>query len=489
MDDAPTLDVLGEFAGIVLPDKRLIDRLRAFVGSFLRNPSACLPDLLGDVASVEGGYRLLRNKRVCLDALHAPHRQRTIERSQQQSSVVVVHDTTTVETPWADPSEVGYLSTGKTGYLAHASLAVGIAPGRPLLPLGVLNIESIFRAQRSKSHKKQPSGADTARWKDKEFERWQRGLEASASALDGCSSVIHVMDREADCYALFSRIEELAHGFVIRLRLDRRAREVDEQADEEPEWSRLGELAADMEGLCVRDVPLSKRGDKRAPASLKTHPPRESRCARLHFSARQVEIAKPKWTKAAPASLTLGLVRVWEPDPPNGEDPVEWLLITNEPCETPDEVVRVVDLYRCRWIIEEFFKTLKSGCALEKRQFESRTALLNILAISLPTAVHLLWIRSCARDTPDAPATDVFTPLQLTVLRQISHRKMPENPNARDALWVLAGLGGHMPNNGWPGWKILGRAYVKLMDGVRVWQLAMDAVAAGGAVPATGAKM
>lgn len=149
--------------------------------------------------------------------------------------------------------------------------------------------------------------------------------------------------------------------------------------------------------------------------------------------------------------------------------------VTNEPCETPHEIVRIVDLHRCRWIIEEFFKALKTGCALEKRQFETRDALLNILALFLPIAVHLLWIRSCARDTPDAPATAVLTPLQLTVLRARSHRPLSENPTAREALWVLAGIGGHIPNNGWPGWQVLGRAYVKLLEAVDVWKLATAA--------------
>jgi hypothetical protein len=490
MEPAPTQNVLDEFAGLVLPDKRLVNRVLAFVKAFAANPSESLPDLLGDVASLEGAYRMLRNDKVSPDALHRPHRERTIKRCHEQSSVVVSHDTSDIQTLWADPAEVGYLNTGKAGYRAHVSFAMGIAPDRPIRPLGVLSLETISRRKRSKSHAaKGASGAQTARWKDKEFARWQRGVEASASALSSCPSVIHVMDREADSYPLFARILELGQGFAIRLRTDRRAREVDEQAVDELEWSTLGAMAAAMDGICTRDVPLSKRGDKRAPASLKTHPPRESRHARLHFSAKQVEIARPRYVPAAsaPASLTLNLVRVWEPDPPEGQEPVEWLLITNEPCETADQVVRVVDLYRCRWIIEEFFKALKTGCKLEQRQFESATSLVNLLALLLPVAVHLLWIRSCARDTPEAPATDVFTPLQLTVLRHVSHRKMPANPNARDALWVLAGLGGHIPNNGWPGWQVLGRAYAKLLDAVEVWQLALRAGAHNAA--AQGVKM
>jgi hypothetical protein len=471
MSSAPKLDVLDELSGLILPDKRLTDRVLKFVGAAAKAPSESLPDMLEDVASLEGAYRLLSNKRVTAEALHKPHRARVIERTEQASSVVVPHDTSDVETPWAKRSQVGVLNTGKVGYRAHVSLALSIEPNRPARPLGVLSLETVFRSKPSKSKSKRPSGADTARWKNKEFARWERGVEASATALKDCPSVIHVMDREADCYALFSQIQQLfEQGFVIRLRTDRRAKQADD-TDDDVDWSTLGKLATEMKGVFTRDVPLSKRGAKRAPASLATHPPRESRNALLHFSAMKVEVAKPRYAVGMPASMTLGFVRVWEPNPPEGEAAVEWLLITNEPCETPEEILRVVDLYRCRWTIEEFFKVLKTGCALEKRQLESRNALLNILVLFLPIAVHLLWIRTCARDTPNAPATDVFTPLQLTVLRHRSHRRMSTNPTAKEALWVLAGIGGHIPNNGWPGWQVLGRAYVKLLEAVEVWKL------------------
>jgi len=469
---APTQEVLGEFAGLILPDKRLVERVLKFIAAAARAPSESLPDMLENVANLEAAYRLLSNDKVDFAALHQPHKAQVIERSQNQSCVVVVHDTTDVQTPWADASEVGYLNTGKVGYRAHVSLALQIASNRPVQPLGVLSVEPIFRSKLSKrNYDKRPNGGETARWKDKEYTRWQCGVQASARALTGCPSVIHVMDREADCYALFSQLQQLGHGFVIRLRSDRRAKQSD-VAEDDLEWSTLGELATEMRGVCTRDVPLSKRGAKRAPASLAYHPPREARRALLHFSAMKVEIPRPRYVADAPESLFLRFVRVWEPDPPEGEDAVEWMLITNEPCETPDEIVRIVDLYRCRWIIEEFFKALKTGCALEKRQLESRRALLNILALFLPIAVHLLWIRRCARDIPDAPATDVFTPLQLTVLRHRSHRPMTANPTAKEALWVLAGIGGHIPNNGWPGWQVLGRAYAKLLDAVAVWKLA-----------------
>jgi hypothetical protein len=437
--------------------------------------------MLEDAAGLEGGYRLLNNERVSFEALHRPHRQRTIERAQRAGQVVVAHDTTDVETAAIDPEEAGYLNTGHFGYRAHVSLALCVEEGRPPRPLGVLGVEAVFRKQQNKRIAKGTSGAATKRWKDRESLRWRRGVAASAQCLATCDSVIHVMDREADDYALFSQIQELGHGFVIRLRSDRRAKRVDndDECDEE-EWLSLGKIALDTKGVFKREVPLSKRGAKRAPASLKNSPPRNARAATLHYGVTQVEISRPRYKLdfPVPSTLHLSLVRVWEPIPPGGDNAVEWLLLTNEPCETPDEIARIVDIYRSRWVIEDFFKALKTGCSLEERQLESRHALLNLLALFLPIATHLLWIRTCARDSPDVDASEVFTPLQLTVLRHRSYRRMSERPTAKEALWALAGIGGHIANNGWPGWQVLGRGFVTFLEAVQTWKIATEYAAA-----------
>jgi hypothetical protein len=474
--------VLDEYSELVLPDRRLTERVKSFVSSAWNSPAASLPKMLEDSARLEGAYRLLNNGRVGFEALRRPHRERTARRAHEQGSVVVVHDTTDIKTAYAEPDEVGYLNTGKSGYRAHVSLAMCVEPDRPARPLGVLGVETLFNPNPPSAKgtkKKPPKRQQMVHSKDKASLRWHRGIEASAEALEGCSSVVHVADREADDYTLFWKVLQLQQDFVIRLRNDRMAREVgDEILD--GEWSLLHVIAAEMTGEFCRMVPLSKRGAKGITVRAKTHPPREERCAKLHYGASEVELKKPRNLPADeyPPSLHLWLVRVWEEKPPAGEKAIEWLLLTSEPCEGATEIARVVDIYRSRWMIEDFNKALKTGCALEERQLESRHALLNLLALMIPIAVHLLWLRTCARDMPDAPATDVLTPLQLTVIRHLAHRKLPEHPTAAQALWSLAGIGGHIANNGWPGWQVLGRAFVEVAHGTKLWEAAMRSATA-----------
>ena len=52
----------------------------------------------------------------------------------------------------------------------------------------------------------------------------------------------------------------------------------------------------------------------------------------------------------------------FEKNPPAGEAPLEWRLITTEPIASREQVVQILEWYRTRWLIEEFFKCLKTGC-------------------------------------------------------------------------------------------------------------------------------
>src|SRR5690606_35632108 len=151
--------------------------------------------------------------------------------------------------------------------------------------------------------------------------------------------------------------------------------------------------------------------------------------------------------------------------------PVEWLLLTTLPITDPSGITRIVDAYRARWTIEEYFKALKTGCAYEKRQLESRTALLNALGLLAPLAWRLLALRAAADD--QAPATTVLEPDELRVLRALSpDSRLPTAPTIAQALAAIARLGGHFPQNGRPGWRVLWTGFHKLRERVEGYRLA-----------------
>jgi hypothetical protein len=203
------------------------------------------------------------------------------------------------------------------------------------------------------------------------------------------------------------------------------------------------------------------------------------RIARLGFAATRIVIPRPQYLFDPLAKqIDLSLVHVYEIDPPKQEPAVEWFLYTSEPVETPEQIGAAVDAYRARWTIEEFNAALKTGCAYEAREFESCHALLNILALSLPIACEVMWLRSRARSSPDAPATEVLTSLQLNVLRHFSSYKLGPSPTVADALLAVAALGGHLRRNGPPGWKVLLAGMTDLLAYTAGWLAALESGAA-----------
>ena len=147
---------------------------------------------------------------------------------------------------------------------------------------------------------------------------------------------------------------------------------------------------------------------------------------------------------------------------PTASRPIEWRLVTTEPITTTEQVLRIVEWYRTRWLIEEFFKCLKTGCAYEKRQLESLDTLLVALALLAPIAWQLLLMRYLARERPDVGATVALTQRQIAILRATPvGRRLAARPSIRDALRAVARLGGHLRQNGEPGWLVLHRGHAE----------------------------
>jgi hypothetical protein len=261
------------------------------------------------------------------------------------------------------------------------------------------------------------------------------------------------MDREADIYRLEAALVEKTAEFVIRAsHLDRKL----------VGGGTLDDATQDVRTRLKRDVPLSER-KATTRSSRSKQPPRPARTAELSIGATTIIVPRSWPTKVAAApELVLNVVHVWEPDPPTGEAPVAWTLLTTLPIATTHDLAFIVDLYRRRWLIEELFKALKTGCQFEKLQLESANALLNALAIMLPIAAGLLALRHIARARPTARAEDVLSELQIKILRIHEHTRNMSLATAADAMLAVARLGGHIKNNGDPGWIVLGRGYEDL---------------------------
>jgi hypothetical protein len=447
-----------------LGDPRRVARAQRVLERLATMPDASLPDAMVTTSELEGAYRLFNNDSVTFEHLIDAHAQGTAERARGAELVLAIHDTTQCLFRHADPEEVGYLNTGKPGFPLHLTLLVDTRQWRR--PLGLTHAEILPRHERPRARGKGRRRANHATAKDssKEFMRWQRGIDITTARLSTSgATVLHIADRESDSYALMASCLQQNQRFIFRARNNRNT-SVDGVAVP------IRDVLDGLPVLLTREVPLSRRLQETAPKARRAHPPRESRVARLGFSRTAVTFQRPHIAGAhLPKTIDVNVLHVFESNPPDGQEPVDWLLYTTEPLDSTEHVESIVDYYRCRWQIEELNKALKTGCVVQERRLESLDALTTMLALSLPIAVELLALRTLARTDPSSPATDVLDEQHLAALRHFSHRPLPQAPTVQDVLWCIAGLGGHIKNNGAPGWQVLQRGMEKFVPFAAGW--------------------
>ena len=406
-----------------------------------------MPGAMRGEAELEGAYRHLTSPAVTLGNVVAPHVDKTRQRVKEAGCAYAVHDTTDFTFGGEGEREgLGPVQGGDQGYLAHLSLAVSADGQR--IPLGLLAVGTRVRGEAG-----QRGG--------NERNKWALGMAHASQGL-AADSLIHVADREADVYEVVSWLGQQGQRFIVRAAQDR---VVLEQLGPE-EKNHLFAVAQAAPAQVEVDVQLGPRAHKgRAAKDVRRHPVRRARQARLAYSATSVRLRRPaKASKKLPEYQSLNVVRAWEVQPPKGQQPVEWILLTSEPIDTPQQVQKVVEGYRTRWCIEEYIQAVKTGCAYEESQLESAHALFNLLGYCLIVAYALLLMRAQSRAREPLSAEHFFSPAQLACLRTFSRRTLPPNPSVQEALLACAALGGHLRRNGLPGWRTMSTGYSRLLD-------------------------
>ena len=442
---------------------RRTKRLVGMANAAIANPSASFPKMMGTDAELEGTYRFLNHPHVRPEQILAPHIRQTAHRCSSEDVVWVPHDTTSLVFNGEHEREgLGRVKNKKQGFDAHFTIAV--RPGSKQM-LGVLGL------QRINTHQKKPRGSSGRTLAKGESTKWEMGVESAMKALPCGPSMIHLMDREADSYGLWSFLVQRQQRFAIRLFHNRRLNAT----------QKLFQMLDDLNqkpALLRRQVKLSRRGREGGSTLRKIHPPRAARQAELEVRACSVSIPKTdyRYSKDDPDTLSLNIVHVREPNPPLDCQPVDWKLITTEPVETTEQLEAIIDAYRARWVIEEYFKALKTGCAIEKRQLDSYEGLAMALALLAPVAWRLFQLKSLAEATPEASVETLLTPIQLKLLRLKARDPFPQNPTISDALFAMARLGGFLKHNKKPGWQVIGRGFHDLLLLEQGWSSALTEI-------------
>jgi len=418
--------------------------------------------MVADDSELEGFYRFFGCEDIEFKDVLKPHVDSTLKRMRAvQGPVLVVHDTTDLTFGGLQRRHgLGPTHGKRQGFLLHLALAV--LPGEERLPLGTCGLLRIRRTEIKSTRRK--SWYEMSKDPNRESLRWAQ-LVAEVESQSGNIDCIHLMDREGDNFDLFALLLEKETRFVVRGCHDRAL----------ADGRRLAEQLDELKPRARREIELTERiDDGRRTGDKKKHPPRRGRLARVAIAGCSVTLRRTKSAHSDEPELSLNVVHVWEPAPPAGEPAVSWVLYTSDPIDTKEQLLSVVDHYRSRWVVEEFFKALKTGCSIEKRQLESYHALSVALAVFLPVAWRILLARSLSRKIPDAPANVVASEVQLHLLRhRLKLKALPAT--AESATLAIAKLGGHLKRNGAPGWMTLGRGLESLLLMEAGWRAAESA--------------
>jgi len=443
------------FGAAELGDPRRTDRLVKVATALGENPSVSLPASMRNWADTQGAYRFLSNQAVNHEQIMMPHWMATRSEAEQRRQVLLIGDTTEANLS-THKACIGLGPVGRgnkaQGFFVHSVLAVD-AKDKQLL--GCMGQEPFVRTP---APEKETKAERNARWRESLI--WEQSIERIGPVPVG-TQWIYVGDRGCDIFRFWQRCEELGYDFLTRVAQNRNVLVEEEEEQEDPTAEHLKTLARTLpsQGVKVLTVP-AERG-------------RPEREALVNISWLQVTIQPPvDGTALHQTGMKVSLVRVWEPEPPEGVEALEWILVTSVMVNTTEDAWQRVTWYKWRWLIEDFHKVLKTGCRLEDRCLQTVEAFCNLLGILTPTAMRLLWLRQTAQTAPDTPATEVISKEVIQVVLHLDKR--PKATLTASDLWrTIARFGGYLDRKSDPppGWQTLWKGWIRVqtvLEGVYI---------------------
>jgi hypothetical protein len=433
-----------------------------------------MPELFTTRYDIEASYQLLRQKAVTPDRIQAPHRRLVKDELRTPGRFLLIEDTTFPSSshrrhPVPGLGPIGGGEEGQQGFLLHSVLAVRAplpatpdATGRrpPVTIVGLVDQQCLVRSPRPAGTPKQAASRQR-KGRDRESDRWLESSRRIGPAPDGPETRwVRIADREADIYEYLIECIKRGHGFLVRANQDRIL--LDPTDDE-----RLGLLFDHIAGV----GPVGGQYlDLRARDAHDGHKGYQARRAKLLVSCGPVRIQSPD-RPGRPAGtdepIDCWFIRVWEPEPPEGVDRLEWVLYTHAKSETLEEALVGVMDYGTRFVVEEFHKGIKTGLKIEELQLETADRLFAAIAVMSIVALRLLDLRELGRAAPEAAAAVTgLSPIELEILELAVDRRLT---TVACVVLALGRLGGHMNRrrDGMPGWITLWRGMKTLRQLVK----------------------
>jgi len=425
-----------ELGSIDLGDQRRNRRAQGLLESLGDKPTVSIPAACEGWDETRAAYRLFDHPEVTAEAVLAPHIACTEERLRAHPRVLCVQDTTELDyTTKKGIAGLGPLNyETRWGMYLHPTLA--LTPER--VPLGLLDLHCLVREPGSLGQDKDPHRS----LEEKESVRWVDGFARVNALAEQLAEtrLTYIADREGDIYDLFVEAPCPEHGADWLVRVQHQDRLLTDGR----------KLHAVLDAAPV----LTEITFDRPPSNG-----RRARTVHQQIKVVRVTLKAPSRPDRILPDVTVTALLATEAHPPADEDPLDWVLLTNLPVDTPEQAIEKLSWYLCRWQIEVYFKVLKSGCRVEQLQLEKRERLEPALAFYMIIAWRVLHLTMLGRDCPEIPCDTVFADEEWKAVYLVTQRKPPpqQPPSLDTMVRMVATLGGFLnrKSDGFPGPKTL----------------------------------
>lgn len=439
--------VVEEMETVDLKDKRLNARLLALLSALAERPTASIPAACGGFNEMIAAYRFVNNKKATFEQILAPHIEQTRRRIAEQDIVLLIQDTTELDfsRPQQQMIGAGALDTAsRRGAYLHPLVAFTVDG----IPLGTCWAKTWTRDEpQVETREEKEKRRKATPFEEKESVRWVEGLREAREVAQKTPTTkcICISDSESDIYELFMEPRgEQPVEWLVRACQDRAL--LGDAENSASEARHLREAVESSPVLFTKEITVRGRQAKISCETRGRRQARESRTAQVEVRATTVTLRGPERPGGTLPPLTVNVVQVREVNPPADDVCVEWLLITTLPIDSVDQVREIILYYTVRFLIEVFFRVLKSGCRIEERRFEHIDRMLPCVAMYLIVAWRTLMVCRLGRSCPDLSCEAIFDPAEwksvwMTVMRKAPPRRPPA---LGTILPLIAQLGGYV---------------------------------------------
>ena len=432
-----------QFANAQLGDPRRTRRLGEIATSMLDAPDQSLPQQNPNWGDLKAAYRFFDCDDVTLQAVCQPHWQQT--RQTKPGRYLLISDTTDIDQKTRPSTKgMGMLGNGQgRGLQLHSCLMYNSVAKQIVGAAGAM-------VQYRKRVPKNETSAQSKK-RIRESDLWGNLVEQVGPPPKDCQW-IHVFDRGGDYFEAMCKIQLSGCDFVIRAsKLNRKVILAN------GEKVALSEAIQRAEHLGDYDL------------SLRSRPGVKARTASMKVSKIRIQMPLPRhhtpWAKQCGIkSIAMTVVIVQEIGKVKGSKPIRWVLLTSLKVNSLNDAWQVITDYEDRWLIEEYHKVIKTGCAIESHALRSADRLEPMIGLISVLGIRLFQLKLVGRVDRTRKAKNHVPSSWLRGLKLLCPKLALSRLTVYEFLREVAKLGGFLArkHDGEPGWQTIWRGHQKL---------------------------